>query len=289
MSYFKYDNNYWDTGKIKKLKKRILTYFLSSVILFNVYAIYARQPPSKIINFLYPKLIYGFDELGKDFPLRAISYANFLVSYKGSINQDNLNNYLERPNAGYDIKALIKKDKKEEYGEIGGAVMLVENNDGQKYLDFVEIESENMGLSKKIIQNRNNKKRLKKLFLSEREKFERLNEMGLPGDKLRRKKFEGVFEDKEIGEIAMSYTIASNDAYILGLERLIDSFYPLEIGKCIGIFHIHDDGGPPSESDISMSINFRSFVISNLGKKYRIYELADGEIKYFIEKDFKTQ
>lgn len=95
IDYLKYDNKYWNERTKKNLKKRLLVYSLSCLIFFEGYTIFKKEPLPQSIIPLVNKINIGTKELLKDFPMRALAYANVLKSREYKLDKSELSDYLD--------------------------------------------------------------------------------------------------------------------------------------------------------------------------------------------------
>jgi len=286
IDYLKYDNSYWDKSRKKALKTRLAIYALVPLICFNLHTIFQRKYPWQNAKDLSIKVVQGTKELTQDFPMGAIAHYNLWKANNHSLSQDELKHCLESQITNSTINSLINKDEKVNYSEVGGLVVL-KNDEKGKYLDFIELKSENQKVADKIIAHRENKEYLKKLFHLERYIFEPILSKKLyenVSERIQKNEMEHYFLEK----IIPLFLYFSDSQYLKNVKDIKKQFYPGEHqGKILGKFHIHNRGRPPSNKDLESSKYLREFVIVTEGKGYDIYQLNHGKTISLIEMAFE--
>ena len=195
-------------------------------------------------------------------------------------NEDELTTYLDNKYVEENIKTLIKRDRQIDYAEIGGIVS-IEKDNGIEYLKFTEIESENMIFAKKIINNKENPKNLRKLMMS--------NEGRKIFKKLKINPQLTNHSDEKLVNLYVSSYMQQSDWSYLPEKDLVDSLYSDETikGKFVGNFHIHEGGESPTDIDLKSSKKIREFILCGQNNKYTLYEVLNGEINNKISMDYK--
>ena len=289
--YLKYDNKYWTRERVSALGKRCLVYFLLLFIAFVVYAASSGQYPHKAAFSLYQKIKPGFAEIGRDFPIRLYAYASWYFRNKNLPDEKMLITYFDDPELKRNIRSLIGRDKLEKYSELGGAVMLRERN-GKKYLDFRVIESQNLALSRKIKNSINDREKLIEIidtnieefkdFYSSEELFKKVYGHIKNGTTHKGKRDYFLYDAVDL------YLGISDSRYNLTSDEIItEVFYPFgPDGFFLGTFHIHDIGGPPSDSDFLHTDKHPEFVISSTSAGFTVYVLSQGALIHEISKNF---
>ncbi|MEK6757624.1 MAG: hypothetical protein AABX88_00710 [Nanoarchaeota archaeon] len=290
LDYFKYDNAYWNKERKNSLKKRIITYFLLPTIIFSGICIAKKEYIWRVANSTGETIQRNMEEISEDFPYRAQAHFNLFLSKRKVFGRNELNALLDNQFTESNIKNLMEKDEKTNYSEIGGGV-IIDKQDGKEYLKFIDVETEDMRFSKKIISKLDDKEYLKNLFSSD--EGEKMFEKFGVGDEhyetiinyLRN----GKWDEKKFDWLAKTYLFLSDNHYKQTDDESIKLFYlKFSEEETIGSFHIHARGGVPSKPDLENSKNYeRRFVLSNRGNGYTLYELIDGKIHNEISKDFK--
>ncbi|MFH0891677.1 MAG: hypothetical protein V1867_02755 [Candidatus Falkowbacteria bacterium] len=294
--YLKYDNNYWTKERVSALGKRCLFYCLLLFMLFIYYAVATEQSPRQAALSAYKNIKPGFAAMSRDFPVRLHAYANWYLKRKRLPDEKTLKDYFNDPEVKRNIQSLISRDQLEKYSEIGGAILLRERN-GKKYFYFHLIESDNLVLSRKIRQSLNDRDELIKTIDSHIKEFK----APYNSEEL----FKKIYGHIKNGTIPTAgphkgkkdyflyqaidfYLGASDSIYNLSSDEILtEVFYPFgPDGFFLGTFHIHDIGGPPSDSDFLHTDRHPEFVISKTSDGFTVYVLSRGVIIQEIRERF---